>query len=128
MIVFTNGCFDILHRGHIELLSYCKSLGDVIVGLNSDESIKRLKGEGRPTNTASDRQRILEALRYVDKVIVFEEDSPYNLIRRISPDLIVKGGDYAAKDVVGGDICKVQIFENLDGYSTTNVINRIRSH
>ena len=127
MIIFTNGCFDILHRGHIELLAYCKTLGDVVVGLNSDESVKRLKGKGRPTNSVFDRKRILEALRYVDQVIVFDEDTPYNLIREISPDIIVKGGDYSADDVVGGDLCKVQIFELLDGYSTTNVIKRLRS-
>jgi D-beta-D-heptose 7-phosphate kinase / D-beta-D-heptose 1-phosphate adenosyltransferase len=127
MLVFTNGCFDIIHRGHVELLAYCKSLGDVIVGLNSDESIRRLKGDGRPMNSESDRKQVLEALRYVDQVIIFEEDTPYNLIREITPDLIVKGGDYAPKDVVGGDLCKVQIFETVDGYSTTDIIHRIRS-
>ena len=127
MIVFTNGCFDIIHRGHVELLAYCKSLGDVIVGLNSDQSIRRLKGDGRPMNSESDRKQVLEALRYVDQVIIFEEDTPYNLIREITPDLIVKGGDYASKDVVGGDLCKVQIFETVDGYSTTDIIHRIRS-
>jgi D-beta-D-heptose 7-phosphate kinase/D-beta-D-heptose 1-phosphate adenosyltransferase len=127
MRVFTNGCFDILHRGHIELLTYCASLGKVIVGLNSDESVKRLKGENRPINSVSDRKKMLEALRAVDEVIVFEEDTPYNLIRIISPDLIVKGGDYISNEVIGSDLCEVQIFKTIDGYSTTGYINRILS-
>ena len=122
MVIFTNGCFDILHRGHIELLTYCKSLGYVVVGLNSDESVKRLKGDGRPINRESDRKRVLEALRTVDKVLIFEEDTPINLIREISPDVIVKGGDYKVEDVVGGDLFDVRIFETIVGYSTTNII------
>ena len=125
--VFTNGCFDILHKGHIELLAYCKSLGRVTVGLNSDESVKRLKGVSCPINTAEDRKRILEALRYVDEVVIFQEDTPYNLIKNLKPDLIVKGGDYAPNEVIGNDLCEVRIFNTLAGYSTTSFINRIIS-
>ncbi len=123
--VFTNGCFDILHKGHVELLAYCKSLGHVTVGLNSDDSVKRLKGLSRPLNKESDRKRILEALRFVDQVIIFEEDTPYKLISKLKPDFIVKGGDYRAHEVVGSDLCEVKIFETVKGYSTTNIINQI---
>lgn len=123
--VFTNGCFDVLHKGHVELLAYCKSLGRVTVGLNSDDSVKRLKGLSRPLNNESDRKRILEALRYVDEVVIFEENTPYELIRRLKPDFIVKGGDYRAHEVIGSDLCEVRIFETVDGYSTTEFINRI---
>ena len=125
-IIFTNGCFDILHRGHVELLKYCKSIGGyVIVGLNSDESVKRLKGNSRPINKQLDRKIILQSLKFVDKVIVFNEDTPYNLIRDINPDIIVKGGDYKKKDVVGNDLCEVRIFNYVDGYSTTKTIQNI---
>ena len=123
--VFTNGCFDILHMGHVELLAYCKSLGRVTVGLNSDDSVKRLKGLSRPVNNEKDRKRILEALRYVDEVIIFEEDTQYELILRLKPDFIVKGEDYRAHEVIGSDLCEVRIFETVDGYSTTEFINRI---
>lgn len=123
--VFTNGCFDILHRGHVELLAYCKSLGRVTVGLNSDDSVKRLKGLSRPMNNENDRKRILEAIRYVDEVVIFEEDTPYELILRLTPDFIVKGGDYKAHEVIGSDLCEVRIFETVDDYSTTEFINRI---
>ena len=127
MRVFTNGCFDILHKGHVELLAYCKSLGQVTVGLNSDESVKRLKGMSRPMNTENDRKRILEALRYVDEVVIFKEDTPYDLITKLKPDLIVKGGDYRPNEVIGSDLCEVRIFNTLNGYSTTSLINRIIS-
>jgi len=122
-IIFTNGCFDIIHRGHIELLNFCFSLGDkVIVGLNSDNSIKRLKGNSRPVNSQQDRKTILESIKYVHKVIVFNEDTPYNLIKDLEPDVIVKGGDYNPEDVVGRDLCEVKIFNYVDGYSTTKTI------
>jgi len=125
-IVFTNGCFDILHRGHLELLKFCKGNGNtVIVGLNSDESIKRLKGKDRPINNQNDRKFFLESLKYVDKVFVFDEDTPYNLIKNILPDLIVKGGDYAPEDVIGNNLCRVVIFDVVEGYSTTKKIQDI---
>ena len=127
-IVFTNGCFDIIHRGHLDLLRYCKRVGNtVIVGLNSDESIKRIKGDHRPINTCDDRKYLLESLKFVDKVIVFNENTPYNLIKEIKPDIIVKGGDYNPEDVVGGDISEVLIFKYVEGYSTTKKIKDIAS-
>lgn len=128
MIVFTNGCFDIIHRGHLELMSYCKSIGSrVIVGINSDDSIRKLKGESRPINNCNDRKFMLESLKYVDEVIVFNENTPLNLIKKIKPDIIVKGGDYSPEDVVGNDIAEVRIFKYVKGYSTTKIIQDIAS-
>lgn len=125
-IVFTNGCFDIIHRGHVELLEFCSTIGSkVIVGLNSDKSVKRLKGESRPIFSQEDRKKILESLKFVDKVVIFEEDTPYSVIKSLKPDIIVKGGDYSKEDVVGHDICKVIIFKYVDGYSTTKAIENI---
>ena len=124
-VIFTNGCFDILHRGHLELLKYCKSLGLVIVGLNSDESVKRLKGSERPINNQDDRKFMLESCKFVDGVLVFDEDTPYNLIKKVKPDIIVKGGDYSHNEVVGNDISEVRIFKYIDGYSTTKTIKSI---
>jgi len=122
-IVFTNGCFDILHPGHIRLLQYAKSLGTkLIVGLNSDKSIKALKGENRPIVNQETRKATLEALGIVDEVNVFYEDTPYNLINLIKPDIIVKGGDYIADDVVGADIAQVVIYPTQPGFSTTSII------
>ncbi len=123
--VFTNGCFDVLHRGHYELLKYCRTLGYVVVGLNSDASVTRLKGKGRPVFSLEDRKFILESCKYVDEVIMFEEDTPYSLIKLIKPDIIVKGGDYSREEVVGNDICEVKIYEHVNGHSTTKVIEDI---
>lgn len=104
-IVFTNGCFDILHVGHLDLLENAKSQGNIlIVGLNSDASIKRLKGRKRPINSGTDRARLLGALEVVDYVVFFEEDTPYEIIREIQPDILVKGGDYHLDNIVGRDI------------------------
>ena len=125
-VVFTNGCFDMIHRGHIELLEFCSTLGsEVIVGLNSDTSIKLLKGNDRPINNQNDRKFLLESIKYVDRVIVFEEETPYNLICKIKPDIIVKGGDYKAEAVVGADLAKIVIFDYVKGYSTTKTIQGI---
>lgn len=132
-IIFTNGCFDILHSGHLKLLNYCHELayksvggpGKVVVGLNSDESVSRLKGPERPINNEHDRQYMLEALRYVDDVIIFSEDTPYRLINELQPSIIVKGGDYNSEDVVGNDIAEVRIFSTVEGKSTTSVIDKI---
>jgi len=122
-VVFTNGCFDIIHRAHIELLEYCASIGEyVVVGLNSDNSVRRLKGSARPINTEQDRKCILEACRYVNKVIIFSEDTPYELIKTVKPNIIVKGGDYTKESVVGSDLCEVRIFGYKDGYSTTRIL------
>jgi len=125
-IIFTNGCFDILHRGHVELLKYCKSLGDkVVVGLNSDSSIQDLKGKDRPINSQEDRKFLLESIKFVDEVVIFNEDTPYMLIEKLLPDIIVKGGDYNKNNVVGNDLCLVRIFKYIDGYSTTKTIQSI---
>ena len=125
-IVFTNGCFDILHRGHLELLKYCRSIGRwVVVGLNSDESVRRLKGAERPFMSQNDRKTLLEELRCVDEVIIFDEDTPYKLIQGVKPDIIVKGGDYSLEKVVGNDLAEVIIFKTIDGYSTTKTIKNI---
>jgi len=124
-VVFTNGCFDVIHRGHIELLKYCKSLGYVVVGLNSDSSVKRLKGSNRPIFNVNDRREVLLSCRYVDEVIVFDEDTPYELISQVEPNIIVKGGDYKIEDVVGNDLAEVKIFKYIDGYSTTNTLKEI---
>ena len=123
--VFTNGCFDVLHRGHIELLQFCKSMGTVVVGLNSDESVKRLMGDSRPVNNQVDRKYLLESCKFVDTVLLFEEDTPYNLIKSIRPDIIVKGGDYKEEEVVGNDLATVIIFNYVDGYSTTKTIKNL---
>jgi len=125
-VVFTNGCFDILHRGHMELLRYCKSLGTVTVGLNSDASVERLKGPFRPYFSQDDRKFMLESCKYVDEVLLFGEDTPYALIEKLRPDIIVKGGDYSPEDVVGADICPVHIFKYMDGYSTTSILEGIK--
>lgn len=131
-VVFTNGCFDILHVGHIRYLEEASKLGDVlVVGLNSDESVRRLKGPDRPINTERERGEVLCALRSVDYVIVFEEDTPYELIRSFEPDVLVKGGDYAIDQIVGRDIVenkggKVVVLPFVEGKSTTNIITKIR--
>lgn len=124
-IVFTNGCFDILHIGHVKLLNYCATLGKVIVGLNSDSSVTHLKGHGRPVNSEEDRKLMLLNLRSVSQVIVFNEATPLNLIRDLQPDFIVKGGDYNVNEVVGSDLAEVRIFKFIDGYSSTSIMKRI---
>jgi D-beta-D-heptose 7-phosphate kinase/D-beta-D-heptose 1-phosphate adenosyltransferase len=124
-IIFTNGCFDILHSAHIELLKFCRSLGKtVIVGLNSDCSIKSLKGSTRPINNINERIKMLNAIDYVDFIIVFKEDTPLELIKTIEPTYLVKGGDYTVDNIVGKEYAKnVSIFNYIHGKSTTNIIN-----
>lgn len=124
MIVFTNGCFDVLHRGHVEYLEQSKALGSkLIIGLNSDASVRGLK-PGRPINTQEDRKAVLLALKYVDEVIIFDEPTPLQLIEKIRPDIITKGGDYKPEQVIGSDVAKkTVIFPFLDGYSSTRIIN-----
>jgi D-beta-D-heptose 7-phosphate kinase/D-beta-D-heptose 1-phosphate adenosyltransferase len=123
-VVFTNGCFDILHRGHVECLRQSKDLGDkLIVGLNSDDSVRRLKGSKRPVNKQDDRLAVLQAIRWVDEVIVFDEDTPYRLIQEIKPDIITKGGDYKPENVVGNDLARVVILPYLIGRSTTGILD-----
>tara|TARA_R110002020_G_scaffold205635_2_gene410321 strand:- start:200 stop:592 length:393 start_codon:yes stop_codon:yes gene_type:complete len=122
-VIFTNGCFDIFHRGHLEILKFAKSLGDyLIVGLNSDSSVKMNKGESRPINNQEDRKVLLESLIYVDKVVIFDDETPLRLIEKVKPDIIVKGGDYTPEQVVGSNLAEVKIFERINGYSTTKAI------
>ena len=131
-IVFTNGCFDILHRGHVEYLDAARRLGDrLIVGLNGDESVRRLKGEGRPVNPFDDRALVLAGLASVDAVIRFDEDTPLRLIEGILPDVLVKGGDYRAEEIVGAKEViaaggEVVVAPLVPGRSTTGILDRSR--
>lgn len=133
-IVFTNGCFDLLHLGHIDYLSKAKDKGDLlIVGVNTNDSVKRLnKGGARPITDEHARASIIAALLFVDAVVLFDEDTPYELIRRVQPDILVKGSDYQARDIVGYDIVmakggRVETIDFLEGYSTTAIEEKIRS-
>ena len=129
-LVFTNGCFDILHRGHIYYLSRARALGDVlVVGLNSDGSVSRLKGPGRPVNDQKARAEVLGGLAFVDYIIVFSEETPLQLITALRPDILVKGGDYQKEDIVGyGEVMaeggRVETIPLLEGYSTTSILDR----
>lgn len=127
-IVFTNGCFDILHAGHVSYLQKARKLGDVlIVGLNSDDSVRNLKGQNRPINSQDDRALILASLACVSYVVVFNEDTPLNLIAQIKPDVLVKGADYKDKEIVGANYSKeVKLIDFLHNHSTTNIINKIK--
>jgi len=126
-IVFTNGCFDILHKGHISYLQKAKSFGDIlIIGLNSDASVRRLKGDARPINSQDDRAFCLSALESVDYVVIFDEDTPLKLIETLKPDVLVKGGDYKDKNVVGSEIVpELRLVDFVDGKSTTSIIEKI---
>lgn len=130
-IVFTNGCFDILHRGHIEYLASASGLGDVlIVGLNTDASVKKLKGKNRPVQDEISRRLILASLQFVTAVVLFDEETPYRLIDLVRPDILVKGGDYVPEKIVGYDIVKsyggqVLSLPFVEGYSTTSVISAL---
>jgi len=127
-IVFTNGCFDIIHIGHITLLKKAKSLGDIlVVGLNSDESVKKLKGKERPIVPQNERAKILDSIKYVDYVVVFDELTPYKVITEIKPDIIVKGKDYKLKEVVGwGIVPKIVRINLVKDRSTTGIIEKIK--
>jgi D-beta-D-heptose 7-phosphate kinase/D-beta-D-heptose 1-phosphate adenosyltransferase len=130
-VVFTNGCFDLLHGGHIHLLNRASSFGDVlVVGLNTDESVMRLKGPSRPVQSLDDRALILSSLRMVDMVVPFPEDTPLRLIERLLPDVLVKGGDYSPDTVVGAGTVtaaggRVEIVELLEGRSTSSIVERL---
>jgi len=130
-LVFTNGCFDIIHRGHVEYLNQAKSLGDyLIIGVNSDNSVKKLKGKFRPINKENDRAFVLDNLKAVDFVIIFNEDTPYEIIKKTLPDFLVKGGDWKEEDIVGADIVKsnggkVLSLKFIKNYSTTSIINEL---
>jgi D-glycero-beta-D-manno-heptose 1-phosphate adenylyltransferase len=130
-VVFTNGCFDILHRGHIEYLTKAKALGDVLfVGMNTDASVRRLKGTARPIVCQDDRALVLAALRVVDYVCLFDEDTPYELIKAVVPDVLVKGSDWKVDSIVGKDIVEaaggtVQTIDFVPNRSTTDIIKKI---
>ena len=127
-IVFTNGCFDVLHRGHIELFKYAKSLGDVLyVGVDSDEKVNVDKGSGRPINCLDDRIQMLESIRYIDKVFKFHtREGLIALVAATAPDILVIGADWKGKPVVGSEYAReVKFFERIDGYSTTKIIQNI---
>lgn len=132
-VVFTNGCFDLLHPGHIAYLSEARALGDrLVVGLNDDHSIQRLKGSQRPINPLADRAAMLEALKAIDLVVPFAEDTPLDLIRTLQPDILAKGGDYRPEDIVGAADVRawggeVVVIPFVEGYSSTGLIKRIRS-
>lgn len=132
-IVFTNGCFDLIHRGHIDYLAKAAALGTrLIIGLNTDGSVRRLKGAGRPFQDEMTRAIILAALFFVDKVVLFDTDTPYELIKEIMPDVLVKGNDYTPEEIVGYDIVTsyggmVKTLEYIEGHSTTLLVSKIKS-
>lgn len=132
-IAFTNGCFDLLHRGHVEYLEQARAVADFLfVGLNSDASVQRLKGSGRPLMSADDRAYILSRLRAVDAVCIFEQDTPLELIQMVHPDFLIKGGDYRVEDIVGRDFVEsyggqVHTIPLIPGRSTTGIIEKIKS-
>ena len=132
-IVFSNGCFDILHRGHVEYLAKAANFGDeMLIGLNTDASVKRLKGPSRPINDEYARAIVLAGLEFVSAVVLFDEDTPYNLIKVVQPDVLVKGSDYKPEDIVGYDIViakggRVETIDFVDGYSTTRTIEKSRN-
>ena len=131
-VVFTNGCFDLLHRGHVHLLREAKKLGDLlIVALNSDSSVKKIKGPNRPILSRAERAELIAALEMVDYVTAFDEPDPYKVIKELKPDVLVKGGDWAGEKIVGREIVegcggKVAVIPYLEGYSTTQIIERMR--
>jgi D-glycero-beta-D-manno-heptose 1-phosphate adenylyltransferase len=131
-VVFSNGCFDIIHRGHIEYLAKAASLGHMlVVGLNTDASVRKLKGESRPLQDENSRALVLAALRFIDFVVLFDEETPYNLISHIMPDILVKGSDYKEDEIVGAGLVKqnggkVVTIDLVQGHSTTAIINRIK--
>ena len=132
IVVFTNGCFDLVHQGHVDYLSRARDLGDVlIVGLNSDESVRRLKGNDRPISNEKSRARVLAAFGFVDYVVVFDDDTPAKLIESIVPDILVKGGDYNRNNVVGADFVeshggRLELLSLVPGESTTKLVERSR--
>jgi rfaE bifunctional protein nucleotidyltransferase chain/domain len=131
-VVFTNGCFDLLHLGHVDYLEKARALGDfLVIGLNTDDSVSRFKGPERPLQDQKSRARILAALQFVDLVVFFNEDTPLNLISELVPDILVKGSDYLAENIVGADVVKkaggkVETIDFVPGYSTTRIVEKIK--
>jgi rfaE bifunctional protein nucleotidyltransferase chain/domain len=132
-LVFTNGCFDILHLGHVDYLEKAKNLGDkLIVGLNTDQSVSRIKGPTRPIVDQNSRARVMASLQFVDMVILFDEETPFELISNLLPDILVKGNDYLAENIVGANVVlsnggEVKTIDLVNGYSTTNIVNKIKN-
>lgn len=132
-IVFTNGCFDIIHRGHVDYLSKAKDLGDIlIIGLNTDQSVRNIKGNTRPIQDENSRAIILASMQFVDAIVFFSEPTPYTLIKEIQPDILVKGADYKKEDIIGYDIVSqrggtVETIEFIEGYSTSNIERKIKN-
>ncbi|MFL5729742.1 MAG: D-glycero-beta-D-manno-heptose 1-phosphate adenylyltransferase [Cytophagaceae bacterium] len=132
-VVFTNGCFDILHLGHVDYLEKARNLGDkLVLGLNTDKSISRIKGPDRPITDQNSRARVIAALAFVDAVILFDEETPYDLISYLKPDILVKGDDYSLSDIVGADVVinnggTVKTVSLVKGYSTSNIISKIKN-
>ena len=133
-VVFTNGVFDLLHPGHVDVLVGARQRGDaLVVGVNSDASVRRLKGPARPVRSEAERAYVLAAFAAVDAVVVFEQDTPLELVRRLAPDVIVKGGDYSPDTIVGADVVRarggeVVVIPLTPGQSTTSIIHKLRSH
>lgn len=133
-IAFTNGCFDILHFGHVSYLNAAKKTDRIlIVGLNSDDSVRRLKGLGRPVNGELNRAGVLAGLSSVDFIVIFDEDTPQHLISQLKPDILIKGADWKGKEIAGADIVrqnggKVELIKYLDGLSTSNIVRKIKGH
>ncbi|MBE9491636.1 MAG: D-glycero-beta-D-manno-heptose 1-phosphate adenylyltransferase [Bacteroidetes bacterium] len=132
-IVFTNGCFDILHLGHIDYLAKAADQGDILcVGLNTDRSVRKIKGKNRPVNDENVRAIILASIAFVDAVMLFDEETPYELIKNVQPDILIKGADYKPEDIVGYDVVKssggeIKTIKFLDGYSTSNLLDKIKA-
>lgn len=128
-IVFTNGCFDILHKGHVAYLQAAKDLGDkLVLGLNSDQSVQKLKGPTRPLNNQEDRAFVLAGLESIDYIVVFYEETPHELLAEVRPDILVKGGDYKVEEVVGREFASQTILiDFVEGYSTTKIISKMKS-
>lgn len=131
-VVFTNGCFDIIHLGHIDYLSKARDLGDIlIIGLNTDNSVSRIKGPSRPVNNETARANILASFNFVDAIVLFDEETPYELINNVKPDILVKGSDYKPEDIVGYGIVKnsggmIETIDFLEGYSTSSIIEKLK--
>ena len=131
-VVFTNGCFDLLHLGHVDYLEKARALGDyLVIGLNTDDSVSRFKGPERPLQDQNSRARVLAAMKFVDLVVFFNEDTPLNLISELAPDILVKGSDYLAENIVGADVVKkaggkVETIDFVPGYSTTRIVEKIK--
>ena len=127
--VWTNGCFDILHKGHVELFKHAKSLGDhLMVGIDSDNKVRKMKGTGRPINSQKDRAAVLSAIKYIDEIVVFDTIGELSgRVKDYSPDILVVGSDWKGRDIIGAEHAqRIEFFQRIDGYSTTNILNNIK--